>query len=145
MGKVNKLHFQFRPCEKATMSILSCKYTFSQPIDYKIYRTYIIKYSRIRFLIYTFIRWVQFQATHVNTIKTKTKNCHVIKGQSKAEEKRMHNNYLTLVGYSSGVYWKIVLYEPVILNFPTRVKMVAQMTIAKLPSVKCKAETLEQS
>ena len=57
----------------------------------------------------------------------------------------MHNKYLTLVGYSSGVYWKIVLYEPVILNFPTRVKMVAQMTIAKLPSVKCKAETLEQS
>jgi len=47
-----------------------------------------------------------------------------------------------LVGYSSGVYRNIVLYEPVILNFPTRVKMVEQMTIAELPSVERNKRTM---
>ena len=50
--------------------------------------------------------------------------------------------YLMFVGYSSGVYRNIVLYEPVILNFPTRVKMVEQMTIAELPSVERNKRTM---
>jgi len=50
--------------------------------------------------------------------------------------------YLMFVGYSSGVYMKIVLYEPVILNFPTRVKMVEHMTIAELPSVERNKRTM---